>query len=46
MLKFQNYYTTLIASFEDFILLVSTMIDDLYSQFVPHSVSLGGMCTL
>ena len=39
MLKFQNDYTTLIATFEDFILLVYTMIDDLYKQFVPTSVS-------
>lgn len=39
MLKSQNDYTTLIATFEDFILLVYTMIDDLYQQFVPSSVS-------
>lgn len=39
MLKFQKDYTTLIATFEDFILLVYTMIDDLYQQFVPLSVS-------
>lgn len=39
MLKFQGNYTTLIATFEDFILLVYTMIDDLYQQFVPASVS-------
>ncbi len=39
MLKFQNDYTTLIATFEDFILLVYTIIDDLYQQFVPDSVS-------
>lgn len=39
MLKFQDDYTTLIASFEDFILLVYTIIDDLYQQFVPASVS-------
>ena len=39
MLKFQGDYTTLIATFEDFILLVYTMIDDLYQQFVPASVS-------
>ena len=30
MLKFQDDYTTLIATFEDFILLVYTIIDDLY----------------
>lgn len=39
MLKFQGDYTTLIAAFEDFILLVYTIIDDLYQQFVPLSVS-------
>ena len=38
MLKFQDDYTTLIATFEDFILLVYTIIDDLYQQFVPTSV--------
>lgn len=39
MLKFQDHYTTLIATFEDFILLVYTVIDDLYKQFAPASVS-------
>jgi len=39
MLKFQDDYTTLIATFEDFILLVYTIIDDLYQPFVPASVS-------
>ena len=39
MLKLQDDYTTLIATFEDFILLVYTIIDDLYQQFVPASVS-------
>ncbi|MBD5460656.1 MAG: IS982 family transposase [Lachnospiraceae bacterium] len=39
MLKFQDDYTTLIATFEDFILLVFAMIDDLNKQFVPASVS-------
>ncbi len=39
MLKFQSDYTTLIATFEDFILLVYTIIDDLYQQFAPISVS-------
>ncbi len=39
MLKFQDDYTTLITTFEDFILLVYTIIDDLYQQFVPASVS-------
>ena len=32
MLKFQDDYTTIIATFEDFILLVYTIIDDLYHQ--------------
>lgn len=39
MLKFQDDYTTIITTFEDFILLVYTIIDDLYHQFVPYSVS-------
>lgn len=39
MLKFQDDYTTIIETFEDFILLVYTIIDDLYHQFVPTSVS-------
>ncbi|EOS44173.1 hypothetical protein C810_03331 [Lachnospiraceae bacterium A2] len=39
MLKFQDDYTTLITTFEDFILLVYTIIDDLYQQFIPASVS-------
>ncbi len=38
MLKFQDDYTTLIATFEDFILLIYTMIDDLYKQYAPRSV--------
>ena len=39
MSKFQNNNTTVIATFEDFILLVYTVIDDLYQQFVPAFVS-------
>ncbi len=39
MLKFQNDDTTLTATFEDFILLIYTMIDDLYQKVVPVSVS-------
>lgn len=39
MLKLQDNYTTLITTFEDFILLVYTVIDDLYQQFAPVSVS-------
>ncbi len=38
MLKLQDVYATLIATLEDFILLVYTVIDDLYQQFVPASV--------
>lgn len=39
MLKFQDDYSTLIANFEDFLLLVYTIIDGLYQQFAPASVS-------
>lgn len=39
MLNFQDDYTTLIVIFEDFILLIFTIIDDLYQQSVPASVS-------
>lgn len=39
MLKFQYDYTTLLTTFEDFILLVYTVIDDLYHQFAPACVS-------
>ena len=39
MLKFQGDYTTPIATFDDFILLVYAVIDDPYQQFVPTSVS-------
>ena len=35
MLKFKDDYTTLTATFEDFILLVYTVIDDLYQRSVP-----------
>ncbi len=38
MLKFRGDYTTLLATFEDFIFLAYTIIDDLYLQFVPTSV--------
>ena len=37
MLKFQNN-TTVIATFEDFILIVYVIIDDLYHQFAPPQV--------
>ena len=38
MLKFQNNNTTDIATFEDFILTVFVVIDDLYHQFAPIEV--------
>lgn len=38
-MKSTNDYTTLLATFEDFILLVYAVIDDLYQQFVPACVS-------
>ena len=38
MLKFQDNHTTVIATFEDFILTVYVVIDDLYSQFAPLEV--------
>lgn len=37
-MKSYNNYNTLIHSFEDFILLVFVLIDDLYQQYVPVSV--------
>ena len=37
MLKFQGDYTTLIATFEDFILLVYTMIDDLLKSRINYT---------
>lgn len=39
MLKSQDDYSTLTATFDNFILLVYTIIDDLYQQVVPKSVS-------
>lgn len=39
MLKFQDNNTTIIASFEDFILTVYVLIDDLYHQFAPPEVT-------
>ena len=39
MLKFQTNYTTIIETFEDFILIIFVMIDDLYQQYTPISVS-------
>lgn len=39
MLKFQDNYTTTIATFEDFILTVYVMIDELYCRFAPPEVT-------
>lgn len=39
MLKFQDNNTTVIATFEDFILTVYVLIDDLYHQFAPLEVT-------
>lgn len=38
MLKFQDNHTTVIATFEDFILTVYVIIDDFYRQFAPPEV--------
>ena len=38
MLKFQDNNTTVIATFEDFILTVYVVIDELYRQFAPSEV--------
>lgn len=38
MLKFQNNHTTVITTFEDFILTVYVVIDELYHQFAPSEV--------
>lgn len=40
MLKFQNNNTTVMATFEDFILTVYVIIDELYHQIAPPEVSL------
>lgn len=39
MLKFQDNYTTTIATFEDFILIVYVIIDDLYRCYAPPEVT-------
>ena len=39
MLKFQNNDTTIIATFEDFILTTYVIIDELYHQFVSSEIS-------
>ena len=38
MLKFQSKYTTPISKFEDFILTLYVIIDDLYQAYTPHCV--------
>ena len=38
MLKFQNNDTTIIATFEDFILTTYVIIDELYHRFAPSEV--------
>ena len=38
MLKFQNNYNSKITNFEDFILIVYVLIDDLYQQYTPVNV--------
>ena len=39
MLKFQNNNATVIETFEDFILTVYVMIDELYHRFTPPKVT-------
>ena len=39
MLKFQSYYITTIENLEDFILTSFVLIDDLYQEYVPVSIS-------
>lgn len=39
MLKFQDNNTTVIDTFENFILTAYVVIDDLYKQYAPSSVS-------
>lgn len=39
MLKFQDNNTTIIVTFEDFILTVYVFVDKLYQQYAPNSVS-------
>lgn len=43
MLKFQDNHITVIATFEDLILTVYVIIDDLYRQFAPPEVMQNGM---
>ena len=39
MLKFQNNHTTTIETFEDFILIIFVIIDELYKLYIPTSIS-------
>lgn len=39
ILKFQNNHTTTITSFEDFILTVFVIVDNLYPKYLPAAVS-------
>lgn len=39
MLKFQDNNTTVLTTFEDFILTVYVVIDDLYHQFAPPEIT-------
>ena len=39
MLKFQNNNTTFSVNFEDFILIVFVIIDDLYKKYAPAAIS-------
>ena len=39
MLEFQNNNTTVLATFEDFILTVYVIIDELYYHFAPRVVT-------
>ena len=42
MLKFQNNDTTIIATFEDFILTTYVIIDELYHRFAPSAIRYHG----
>ena len=39
MLKFQDNHTTTIETFEDFILIIFVIIDELYKLYIPISIS-------
>ena len=38
MLKFQEEYSIAHQSFEDFILVIFVLVDDLYKKVAPHSI--------